>query len=71
MQLKPIDRVSQISKKEFLSNYLKPQKPLIIERGIEDWPAFTKWNLDYIAQMAGNKQVPLYDDRPISAAKKI
>lgn len=70
MQLKPIERVAHISKKEFLSNYLKPQKPFIIERGIEDWPAFTKWNLDYIAQMAGDKQVPLYDDRPISAAMK-
>ena len=46
--------------------YFKPQKPVVIENMIEDWPAFSKWNLDYIKQIAGNKIVPLYDDRPVT-----
>jgi hypothetical protein len=70
MELKPIDSVETISKKDFIKNYLKPQKPLIIKKCIEDWPAFSKWNLDYMDEVAGQKTVPLYDDRPISAAKK-
>jgi len=70
MELKTIDSVETISKKDFINNYLKPQKPLIIKKCIEDWPAFSKWNLDYMAEVAGHKTVPLFDDRPISAAKK-
>jgi len=37
----------------------------VIERFIEDWPAFSKWSLDYIKEVAGDKTVPLYDDRPV------
>ncbi len=65
MELKQIDRVESITKADFLKNYFKPQKPVIIERFIEDWPAFEKWNLDYMANVAGEKEVPLYDNRPV------
>ncbi len=66
MQLQQIDRVKTITKEDFLKNYFKPQKPVVIERFIEDWPAFTKWDLDYMATIAGDKMVPLYDNRPVS-----
>ncbi|NND88440.1 MAG: cupin-like domain-containing protein [Flavobacteriaceae bacterium] len=61
-----MDRVKTISKEDFLRKYFKPQKPVVIERFIEDWPAFSKWNLDYIAEVAGDIEVPLYDDRPVT-----
>lgn len=70
MILSQIHRVQTISKKAFIQNHLKPQKPLIIENGIEDWPAFSKWNLDYIKKIAGDKVVPLYDNRPVTAKEK-
>lgn len=66
MQLQDIDRVQTITKEDFLKNYFKPQKPVVIERFIEEWPAFYKWNLDYMANIAGDKTVPLYDNRPVS-----
>jgi len=66
MQLQKIDRVKTITKEDFLKNYFKPQKPVVIERFVEDWPAFTKWNLDYMANVAGEKTVPLYDNRPVN-----
>ncbi len=66
MQLQKIDRVKTITKEDFLKNYFKPQKPVIIERFIEDWPAFTKWNLDYMSNIAGDIMVPLYDNRPVN-----
>lgn len=66
MQLQQIDRVKTITKEDFLKNYFKPQKPVVIERFIEDWPAFTKWDLDYMATIAGDKIVPLYDNRHVS-----
>ncbi|MEA1787229.1 cupin-like domain-containing protein [Arenibacter sp. GZD96] len=66
MKLQEIPRVKTLSKEAFIKDYLKPQKPVVIERFIEDWPAFTKWNLDYMQHVAGDKIVPLYDDRPVS-----
>lgn len=70
MQLAPVPRVENISKKDFRENYVKPQKPVVIEHLVDDWPATKKWNLDYIKKVAGDKVVPLYDDRPISSDQK-
>lgn len=38
---------------------------MVIEKAITSWPAYSKWNLDYMRQVAGDKIVPLYDDRPV------
>ncbi len=70
MKLDPIPRVKKITKSEFLKNYVQPQKPVVIEKLIEDWPAYEKWDLEYIDKMAGDRTVPLYDDRPISSKYK-
>lgn len=61
-----IDRVKTISKDDFYNNYVKKQQPLVIEQLTKDWPAYEKWNLNYIKEIAGDKIVPLYDDRPVS-----
>jgi len=39
---------------------------VVIEHCIDDWPAYTKWNLEYIKTIAGDKIVSLYDDRPVN-----
>ena len=66
MKLTEIHRVKSITKAESVKNYLKPQKPVVIENLIGDWPAYDKWSLDYIKEIAGDKEVPLYDDRPVT-----
>lgn len=60
----PITRVSNISKKEFIEKYYKPQRPVVIEGLTKNWDAFSKWNLDYIQQQAGEQIVPLYNNEP-------
>ena len=65
MILNEIPRVRTITKKAFINTYFKPQKPVVIERLIGDWPAYSKWSLDYMRDIAGDKEVPLYDDRPV------
>ena len=65
LNLLEVDRVETITKEDFIKNYYKPQKPVVIERFIEDWPAYKKWSLDYMKEIAGDKMVPLYDDRPV------
>ncbi len=65
MKLQEIDRVDRLSKEEFLERYYKPQLPVVMERQVADWPAFGKWNLEYIRDVAGDRVVPLYDNRPV------
>ena len=60
----PIERIKSISKKEFIARYYKPQKPVLIEDLTQDWPAYKKWNLDYIQSLAGDQIVPLYNNEP-------
>ena len=65
LNLQDIPRLKTITKADFLKYYFNPQKPVVIENLIEDWPAYTKWNLDYMKAIAGNITIPLYDDRPV------
>ena len=65
MKLVDIPRVKSISKQDFISSYLKPQLPVVIEEFNGDWAAHSKWSLDYINEAAGDLVVPLYDDRPV------
>ncbi len=66
LNLEHVPRVKTLTKQAFLRDYFRPQKPVVIENFIEDWPAHSKWNLDYIKDIAGEKVVPLYDDRPVT-----
>jgi hypothetical protein len=66
LNLQQIPRVKTITKEDFMKYYFKPQKPVVIEDCTHDWPAYTKWNLEYMKQVAGDKVVPLYDDRSVS-----
>lgn len=66
LSLTNIERVKTISKEDFYNNYVKKQKPVVVEKLTSDWSAYEKWNLQYIKTIAGDKTVPLYDDRPVS-----
>ncbi len=65
LDLQQIPREKTLTKEAFLKKYFRPQKPVVIENFIEDWPAYSKWNLEYIKKVTGDKMVPLYDDRPV------
>jgi len=70
LNLQDIPRVKTITKEEFIKQYFKPQKPVVIEHFIDHWPAYNKWNLEYIKNIAGDITVPLYDNRPVDYKKK-
>ncbi|WP_109435060.1 cupin-like domain-containing protein [Aquimarina sp. AU119] len=70
LNLEQIPRVKTITKEKFLKDHVELQKPVVIERLIEDWTAYKKWNLSYIKTLAGHKTVPIYDDRPVSSERK-
>ena len=66
-----VERVSNISAKDFQNLYIKPQKPVVVENLIQDWPAFEKWDFDYLKKVAGDKIVPLYNNDPVDYSKKV
>ena len=59
--LKPIDIVDDISKEDFLEKYLKPRKPVVIKNMAKKWPAYQKWTMEYMKNVVGDVEVPLYD----------
>lgn len=70
-EFREVERVAEISAKDFQKFYVKPQKPVVVERITKDWPAYEKWNFEYIRQIAGEKIVPLYNNDPVDYSKKV
>jgi ribosomal protein L16 Arg81 hydroxylase len=66
-----VERVPYISAKDFQNHYVKPQKPVVIENLTHDWPAYKKWNFEYIKEIAADKIVPLYNNDPVDYSKKV
>jgi hypothetical protein len=69
--LTQIDRVDRISKEDFINNYLKPRKPLVISKATDTWPALQKWTFEYLKEVVGDQIVPLYDSSKADPAKPI
>ena len=63
MELQQVQRVGRLDADAFREGYGKPQKPVVLERLTEDWPARQKWSFDYLKQVAGDTVVPLYGGR--------
>jgi len=71
MKLIPVDVEENISGAKFKEKYLSTKRPVIL-RGIADkWEAFDKWKLPYFKQIAGNIEVPLYDNSKPTPTSKL
>lgn len=69
IQCFPVDRVASISKDDFLRQYKKSAKPLVIEDLTLNWPAREKWSVDYFKSRVGDTMVPLYDSERSTGKK--
>ncbi len=69
--LSQIDRVDNISKEDFVKNYLIPRRPLVISKATQNWPALQKWTFEYLKEVVGDKTVPLYDSAKADPAAPI
>jgi hypothetical protein len=70
-KLSPVDVVDTISRNDFTNNYLKAGKPLVIKNLAKEWPAYQKWNPEYLKKVVGNPIVPLYDNAKANPSKPI
>ncbi|HYW96381.1 MAG TPA: cupin-like domain-containing protein [Bacteroidales bacterium] len=57
----PVPIVENISHDEFRSIYQNPQKPVILRGLWKDYPATSKWTIDYFKKEMGNIMVGVYD----------
>lgn len=71
INLKAVDIVQNISKEDFINNYFKPGKPVVIRNLAHNWPAFEKWTFDYLKETIGDQIVPLYDSSKADPSKPI
>lgn len=71
INLKPIDIVDDITQEEFIEKYLKPRKPVVIRNMAKKWPAYQKWTMDYMKDVVGDVEVPLYDSSKADPAAPI
>ncbi|BEV05216.1 MULTISPECIES: cupin-like domain-containing protein [Chryseobacterium] len=71
INLKPIDIVDDITQEEFIEKYLKPRKPVVIKNMARKWPAYQKWTMEYMKEVVGDVEVPLYDSSKADPAAPI
>ena len=62
-----VPRRHKLSREEFLDAYYTAGRPVIITGMMEDWPAMTKWNLDYFKDRCGEREVEIQFGRQSDA----
>lgn len=67
MHLEPVDVVNYIDRESFRKRYYEPRLPLVIRELSRDWPAYSKWNWDYLKSVAGDTKVGIYNNNKSDA----
>lgn len=61
MKLTPVKTSQNIGTEDFISNYMKVCKPIILKDFVDEHsPAYQKWNYDYFKEIAGETKVNVY-----------
>jgi hypothetical protein len=58
-----IERRHKLPASEFLDSYYTAGRPVIITGMMDDWPAMSKWSLQYLRQRFGSRTVEVQFDR--------
>ena len=52
-----VEKVANLSYKEFVSRYLNPLQPVVITDAIQDWKALSTWTPEFFKKTCGSKEV--------------
>ncbi|MEX2315984.1 MAG: cupin-like domain-containing protein [Pirellulales bacterium] len=55
----PIDAVDTITAEEFRQNYIKRNRPLVMRRMMDAWPAKEKWTFEFFSQLSLDDSIHL------------
>lgn len=69
LELRPIDRVSGLTKESFKEKYLSSATPVILTDLIDEWPAKEKWSLEYFKEEYGDLMVPVFSAKASQSGK--
>jgi hypothetical protein len=59
MTSKQIDRRQSLSYKDFVREYLRPHRPVIIPDGLQQWRALNRWNPAFFKEQYGAKEISI------------
>lgn len=62
----PVDRVGELSPKQFQRAYFNTGRPVIFEGAAKSWPCTAKWNLDFFSGAHGGSDVFLMDSQGLT-----
>lgn len=62
MKLQTVEKVKILSPQEFRKNFYQPFKPVVMTEFAQRWPAYQKWDWDYLTQAVGEVEVGLYNN---------
>jgi len=61
VKLQPVDKISEITPKDFVRDYLNKGQPVIIKDFIsKDSACWSKWSYDYFKEIAGSEKINVY-----------
>ncbi len=67
----PIVDGGSITREEFQKLYFKPQKPVVLRGLWKQYPAYTKWTMDFFKQTMGDFEVGLFGNRKEDLSKTL
>ncbi len=67
----PVVDGTSITREEFYKQYYKPQKPVVLRGLWKQYPAYTKWTMDYFKQIMGSIEVGLFGNRKEDLSKTL
>lgn len=67
----PIVDGTTITRKEFYNNFYNPQKPVVLRGLWKQYPAYTKWTMEFFKQTMGNIEVGLFGNRKEDLSKTL
>lgn len=54
-----VDRIKNLSKKDFVKNYINTHTPVIFDGAAAEWPCTKKWTVDFLKENYSNEKFPL------------
>src|SRR5262249_45559777 len=56
-----IDKREKLSRKEFLHEYVRKNRPVVITDAVREWKALSKWTPKFFADTYGDRKVPVFE----------
>jgi len=67
-----IDKRENLSKKEFLHEYVLKNRPVVLINAAKDWKAIGKWSPQFFKESYGDRQVPVFErKRAVTVKDKV